>query len=94
MFFIENFMTVAWTPNPRAVVTTYGFYTLRLFGIHTTVTRLIGLGIAILATIGLSLFLRRTLIGTAVRACSEDLRQAPSWVSAPTGSMGWPSPSA
>jgi branched-chain amino acid transport system permease protein len=35
-------------------------------------TRLIALGIAILATIGLSLFLRKTFIGTAVRACSED----------------------
>jgi branched-chain amino acid transport system permease protein len=72
MFFIENFMTVAWTPNPRAVVTKYGFYTVRLFGIHTTLTRLIALGIAILATTGVFFFLRRTLIGTAVRASSED----------------------
>ena len=72
MFFLENFMTMAWTPNPRAVVTTYGFYTVRLFGIHTTLTRLIALGIAILATTGVFIFLRRTLIGTAVRACSED----------------------
>ena len=72
MFFVENFMTVAWTPNPRAVVTTYGFYAVRLFGIHATLTRLIALGIAILATMGLSLFLRKTFIGMAVRACSED----------------------
>ena len=72
MFFVENFMTVVWTPNPRAVVTTYGFYAVRLFGIHTTLTRLIALGIAVLATTGLSLFLRKTLIGIAVRACSED----------------------
>jgi branched-chain amino acid transport system permease protein len=72
MFFVENFMTVAWTPNPRAVVTTYGFYTLRLWGIHTTLTRLIALGIAILSTTGVFIFLKRTLIGTAVRACSED----------------------
>jgi len=72
MFFAENFMTVVWTPNPRAVVTTYGFYTVRLFGIHSTLVRLIALGIAILATIGLAIFLRKTLIGMAVRACSED----------------------
>jgi len=63
---------VVWTPNPRAVVTTYGFYTVRLFGIHSTLVRLIALGIAILATIGLAIFLRKTLIGMAVRACSED----------------------
>jgi len=72
MFVVENFMTVVWTPNPRAVVTTYGFYAVRLLGIHTTLTRLIALGIAILATTGLSLFLRKTLVGIAVRACSED----------------------
>ena len=72
MFFAENFMTVVWTPNPRAVVTTYGFYTVRLFGIHSTLVRLIALGIAVLATIGLAIFLRKTLIGMAVRACSED----------------------
>jgi branched-chain amino acid transport system permease protein len=69
---LENFMTVVWTPNPRAVVTSYGFYTLRLFGINITLTRLIALGIAILAMAGVSIFLRRTLIGTAVRAASED----------------------
>ena len=73
MFFLENFMTVVWTPNPRAVVTSYGFYTLRLFGISITLTRLIGLLIAILATLGVFIFLKKTLIGTAVRAISEDV---------------------
>jgi len=73
LFFLENFMTVVWTPNPRAVVTSYGFYTLRLFGISITLTRLIGLLIAILATLGVFIFLKKTLIGTAVRAISEDV---------------------
>jgi branched-chain amino acid transport system permease protein len=73
MFFLENFMTVVWTPNPRAVVTSYGFYTFSLFGINLTLTRLIGLLIAILATLGVFIFLKKTLIGTAVRAISEDV---------------------
>jgi len=73
MFFLENFMMMAWTPNPRAVVTSYGFYNFSLFGINLTLTRFIGLLIAILATLGVFIFLKKTLIGTAVRAASEDI---------------------
>jgi branched-chain amino acid transport system permease protein len=54
-------------------VTSYGFYTFSLFGINLTLTRLIGLLIAILATLGVFIFLKKTLIGTAVRAISEDV---------------------
>jgi len=73
MFFLENFMMMVWTPNPRAVVTSYGFYTFSLLGINLTLTRLIGLLIAILATLGVFTFLKKTLIGAAVRATSEDV---------------------
>jgi branched-chain amino acid transport system permease protein len=73
MFFLENFMTVVWTPNPRAVVTSYGFFAFHIFDINITLTRLIGLLLAIVATVGISVFLRKTLIGTAVRATSEDV---------------------
>ena len=72
MFFLENFMTVVWTPNPRAVVTSYGFFAFHIADINITLTRLIGLVLAIVATLGISIFLRKTLIGTAVRATSED----------------------
>ena len=73
MFFLENFMTVVWTPNPRAIVTSYGFYTFNLIGLHFTLVRLIGLVLAVLATIAVATFLKKTLIGTAVRATSEDV---------------------
>lgn len=73
MFFLENFMIMVWTPNPRAVVTSYGFYKFNLFEINLTLTRLISLLIAILATLGVFIFLKKTLIGTAVRAASEDV---------------------
>jgi branched-chain amino acid transport system permease protein len=76
MFFLENFMTVVWTPNPRAVVTSYGFYAFHIFGINITLTRLIGLVLAILATLGTLAFLKKTRIGTAVRAASEDVEAA------------------
>jgi branched-chain amino acid transport system permease protein len=73
MFFMENFMTVVWTPNPRAIVTSYGFYTFKLYGINFTLVRVIGLVMAVLATIAVATFLKKTLIGTAVRAASEDV---------------------
>lgn len=73
MFFLENFMTVVWTPNPRAVVTSYGFFAFHISDINITLTRLLGLILAVVATFGISVFLRKTLIGTAVRATSEDV---------------------
>lgn len=72
MFIMENFMTVVWTPNPRAIVTSYGFATFTILGTRITLVRLIALAIAIIATVGVSLFLKNTLIGKAVRATSED----------------------
>ena len=73
MFFLENFMTVVWTPNPRAVVTSYAFYKLSLSGINFTLVRVIGLVMAVLATTAVATFLKKTLIGIAVRATSEDV---------------------
>lgn len=73
MFFLENFMTVVWSPNPRGVVTSYAFYAFSVFGTSLTLTRLIALALAILSTAGVYLFLKRTRIGTAVRATSEDV---------------------
>jgi len=72
MFTLENFMTLVFSPNPRAVVTSYGFLSYTIFGINFTLNRLMGLLIAILATIGVLIFLKKTIIGTAVRAVSED----------------------
>jgi branched-chain amino acid transport system permease protein len=72
MFILENFMEVVWTPNPRAVVTSYGFATFTILGTNITLVRLIALAIAIVATAAVFLFLKKTLMGTAVRATSED----------------------
>jgi branched-chain amino acid transport system permease protein len=72
MFILENFMEVVWTPNPRAVVTSYGFSTFTILGTNITLVRLIALAIAIVATAAVFLFLKKTLMGTAVRATSED----------------------
>lgn len=94
MFFLQNFMTVVWTPNPRAIVTSYGWYTFDFFGIRFALTRLIGLVLSVLATVGVATFLRKTLIGMAVRASSEDVEAStimginPNWVNAVAFAIG------
>ena len=94
MFFIESFMEVVWTPNPRAVVVSYGFFAINLFGVSITLTRLIGLLLAILSALGVLLFLRKTLIGIAVRAASEDVEATSlmgintNWVNAAAFAIG------
>jgi branched-chain amino acid transport system permease protein len=94
MFFIESFMEVVWTPDPRAVVTKYGFFAINLFGISITLTRLIGLLLAVLAAFSVLLFLRKTLIGIAVRAASEDVEATSlmgintNWVNAAAFAIG------
>jgi branched-chain amino acid transport system permease protein len=76
MFLLENFMAVAWTPNPRSISTAYTSSSIPLGNVDISFTRLMGFALAILATIGVSLFLKRTLIGKAVRAASEDILAA------------------
>jgi branched-chain amino acid transport system permease protein len=94
IFFLENFMTVVWTPDPRAIVTTYTPYVLRPLHINLTFTRLIALLIAVLSTGVVILFLKKTLIGTAVRAASEDVISTalmginPNWVNAIAFAIG------
>jgi branched-chain amino acid transport system permease protein len=94
IFFMENVMTVAWTADPRSVVTAYTTLVLRPFGINIPFTRLIALVIAVLSASGVFVFLKRTLIGTAVRAASEDMVSTtlmginPNWINALAFSIG------
>lgn len=73
MFFLENFMTIVWSPDSRAIITDYAYIRLNVFGFNLTLVRLLGLFIAIIATFAVFFFLKRTLIGMCVRAVSEDL---------------------
>lgn len=73
MYLVENIMLVVWTPNPRSVVTSYTELVFRPFDIVIPFTKFIALIIAILSALGVNIFLKKTLIGTAVRAASEDM---------------------
>jgi len=94
MWAVENIMTVVWTADPRAIVTAYTSWVFRPIGLNISFTRLIALLIAVLSAVGVFFFLRRTLIGTAVRAASEDMESTtlmginPHWVNAVTFAIG------
>jgi branched-chain amino acid transport system permease protein len=76
MFFLENLMTVVWSANPRSISTGYTSFVLRIAGVGIPFTRLMGFVMALLATGVVVLFLKRTFIGMAVRAASEDIVSA------------------
>jgi branched-chain amino acid transport system permease protein len=94
MALLENLMSVLWTPNPRAVKTEYSSYGISLWLINISFTRLIAFVMASLATVGVMLFLKKTLVGKAVRAVSENLEWAtlvgitPHWVNSVAFSIG------
>jgi len=73
MFMLENAMSVVWTPDPRSITTTYTSSSYDIGGMHVSFTRSIGFVIAIAAALVVTLFLRKTLIGKAVRAVSENM---------------------
>jgi branched-chain amino acid transport system permease protein len=76
MALLEHLMTVLWTANTRAVRTSYTAYGIKALGLTISFTRLIAFFIAIVSVLGVTLFLKRTLLGKAVRAASKDLEAA------------------
>ena len=72
-FMLESAMSLMWTPDPRSITTTYTSSGFEIAGMRLSVTRSAGFLVAIVATFVVTLFLRRTMIGKAVRAVSEDM---------------------
>ena len=94
MVLLENLMSIIWSPDVRAVKTDYSSLAFGLGGINFSVTRLIVAVVALVATGFVFLFLKRTILGKAVRAASEDMHAAsilgisPVRVSAATFAVG------
>ncbi len=94
MILLEHLMSFVWSPNVRTVTTSYSSSALSLGSINVSVTRLIVAIVALITTGLIFLFLKKTMLGKAVRGVSEDrgtaalLGISPSWVSAVTFSIG------
>lgn len=73
MFMLQSLMAALWTPDPRSITTSYTSSSFNIVGMHISYTRLIGFVMAIVATWVVTLFLRKTMAGKAVRAVSENM---------------------
>jgi branched-chain amino acid transport system permease protein len=70
LFFLQNFATVLFSTEFRNVGVSLP--SLHLGDISLSYARIIAFGVSILGVLGLYLFLKRTFIGTAIRAVSQD----------------------
>ena len=73
MFFVEALMTVGWGGTPRAITTSYSTVAFRPVGLDFPLTKVLGLIMSILATACVVIFLKKTFIGMAVKAASDDV---------------------
>jgi branched-chain amino acid transport system permease protein len=73
MYLIENAILKAWSASPRGLNISYGDATLVVGGIRIAYVPLGLLGLALVSAAVVFVFLRRTRVGTAVRAAAEDM---------------------
>ena len=76
MVLLENLMSVLWTPDTRAINTTYTGIGIAIGNFQISFTKLLVLALGLAATFIVSLWLRMTLTGKAVRAATENKRAA------------------
>ena len=70
LFFIQSFLTFLFTTDQRSI--RLNLPIIEVGGVFVPFTRLLAFGIAVLAMLGLYVFLTRTYMGTAIRAVSQD----------------------
>ena len=74
MYMVDNLMLTVWTANPRFIATSYASFTIRIGQINISFVRLMALVIALIAAFVVYWFLKKTRVGTAVRAASTDMQ--------------------
>jgi branched-chain amino acid transport system permease protein len=73
MYLIENLILKVWSANPRSVDLPYSGATIVGWGLRVSWLRLGLLGLALVSAGVVFVFLKKTRVGTAVRAASEDM---------------------
>jgi branched-chain amino acid transport system permease protein len=76
MILLENAMSILWTPDTRAINTTYSGTGIALGGLQISITKFLVMVLAVAATVAVSVWLRLTLTGKAVRAATENKKAA------------------
>lgn len=73
MYLIDNAILKLWTANVRGLSLPYGDMSIQGWGLRVSMVRLVLLGLAVASAVIVALFLKRTRLGTAVRAASENM---------------------
>jgi branched-chain amino acid transport system permease protein len=73
MYLIENAILKVWSASPRGLNISYAGTSLSAWGLRIPYLRLVLLGLAVVSALVVFWFLRKTRLGTAVRAASEDM---------------------
>lgn len=76
MALLENLMSLAFTADSRAIRTDWASYAITFIGMKISFTRLMAFLMAVSGTVVVTFFLKKTLLGKAVRAASENLEYA------------------
>lgn len=76
MVLVEHSMSVLWSPDTRAVRTSYTAYGITILGLKISFTRVVAFFLSILSVLAVNFFLKKTLTGKAVRAATEDIGAA------------------
>lgn len=84
MLILQTSMMTAWTADPRSIVTQFTGSSISVAGFIIPLARLTAFVVSLASLIALSLFLRLTYIGKAVRAVSQDA-EASSILGIPVG---------
>lgn len=69
---LQNIAVFLFSPDFQRVQVEYGTATFDLFGASVSITRLIATSIAVFIVVALYIFLMKTSIGRAIRACAEE----------------------
>ncbi|MBN2402886.1 MAG: branched-chain amino acid ABC transporter permease [Spirochaetes bacterium] len=72
MILLENLMLYFWSPDVRSVKTIFSSSAIGIGDVNISVTRLIVAAVALISTAIVFLFLKKTMVGKAVRGVSED----------------------
>ena len=73
MYLVENSILKVWSATPRGLNLSYSDAVIVGWGLRVAWLRVALLGLALVAAFVVFLFLKRTRLGTAVRAASEDM---------------------
>ena len=73
-YLLENAAQLMWTSNPKVFASAVGKGSIKFFGdkLSISIVAIVTIVICVIIMIGLTLFINRTKMGKAMRACSED----------------------